>query len=68
MRSVFQNLLLPLSAALLLGGCAAVGPDYAAPLATAHYPVSFGETSAGLGPGNVEVESVSYTHLTLPTN
>jgi len=56
MRSPFQNLLMPLGAALLLGGCAAVGPDYSAPSATAHYPVSFGETSAGLGPGNVEVQ------------
>ncbi|MDD2056902.1 efflux transporter outer membrane subunit [Pseudomonas sp. GD03860] len=56
MKNLVQNLLLPLGAALLLGGCAAVGPDYSAPSATARYPVSFGEGSQGLGPGNVEVQ------------
>ncbi|MEG1626099.1 efflux transporter outer membrane subunit [Pseudomonas sp.] len=56
MRRPFQNLLLALSAALLLGGCVAVGPDYAAPSVTPEYPLSFGETFAGIGPGNVEIE------------
>lgn len=55
MKSPVQNLLLPLGAALLLGGCA-VGPDYSAPSVTAQFPASFAQTSAGLGPGKVEIE------------
>ena len=56
MRSFHSAVLLPLSALLLLAGCAAVGPDYAAPsLPASRLPVSFGEPPAGLGAGSVEV-------------
>ncbi|HCL3856963.1 TPA: multidrug efflux transporter outer membrane subunit OpmE, partial [Pseudomonas aeruginosa] len=43
-----------LSALILLGGCAAVGPDYAPPSASA--PASFGAMPAGIDGGGVEIE------------
>lgn len=56
MRSLRQAVLFPLSTLLLLAGCAAVGPDYAAPSQrTSQLPASFGEPSTGLVPGAVEV-------------
>jgi len=54
MRGPTPKILLPLSALILLAGCAAVGPDYSPP--AAQLPASFGATPAGLGPGAVEVE------------
>ncbi|MBL5861183.1 TolC family protein [Serratia fonticola] len=54
MRDRYQVVLLPLSALLLLAGCSAVGPDYAPP--SSPLPISFGEPTAGLGTGAVEVE------------
>ena len=55
MRSPYQAVLLPLSALMLLAGCA-VGPDYAPPsLSSSQVPVSFGQPPAGLVPGAVEV-------------
>lgn len=54
MRDRYQAVLLPLSALLLLAGCSAVGPDYAPP--SSPLPISFGEPTAGLGTGAVEVE------------
>ena len=53
----YQAVLVPLTTLMLLAGCAAVGPDYAAPSPPAsQFPASFGELSAGLGPGHVEVQ------------
>ncbi len=43
-----------LSALILLGGCAAVGPDYAPPSASA--PASFGAMPVGIDDGGVEIE------------
>ncbi|VFT44540.1 putative outer membrane protein [Pseudomonas aeruginosa] len=43
-----------LSALILLGGCAAVGPDYAPPSASA--PASFGAMPAGIDGSGVEIE------------
>ncbi|MFV9066725.1 TolC family protein [Serratia fonticola] len=54
MRDRYQAVLLPLSALLLLAGCSAVGPDYAPP--SPPLPISFGEPTAELGTGAVEVE------------
>ncbi|HBE9177189.1 TPA: TolC family protein [Serratia fonticola] len=54
MRDRYQAVLLPLSALLLLAGCSAVGPDYAPP--SPPLPISFGEPTAKLGTGAVEVE------------
>ncbi|CAI2488382.1 Outer membrane protein oprM precursor [Serratia fonticola] len=54
MRDRYQAVLLPLSALLLLAGCSAVGPDYAPP--SSPLPISFGEPTAELGTGAVEVE------------
>lgn len=54
MRDRYQVVLLPLSALLLLAGCSAVGPDYAPP--SSPLPISFGEPTAELGTGAVEVE------------
>ncbi|MDO9092717.1 MAG: TolC family protein [Rubrivivax sp.] len=43
----------------MLAGCAAVGPDYTPPplpsLPSSQFPISFGESPAGLGSGAVEV-------------
>ena len=56
MKSPIQTVLLPLSALVLLAGCAAVGPDYVQPLPSAsQLPTSFGEPAAGLVSGAVEV-------------
>lgn len=56
MRSSYQALLFPLSA-LLLAGCAVVGPNYSPPsLLSSQFPTSFGEPPAGLGSGAVEVK------------
>lgn len=56
MRSPYQAVLLPLSA-LILVGCAAVGPSYSPPsLPSSQFPTSFGEPPAGLGSGAVEVK------------
>lgn len=59
MRSPYQAVLFPLSA-LILAGCAAVGPNYAPPtlpsLPSSQFPTSFGESPAGLGSGAVEVK------------
>ncbi|HEJ9057912.1 TPA: TolC family protein [Serratia fonticola] len=54
MRDRYQTVLLPLSALFLLAGCSAVGPDYAPP--SSPLPTNFGEPTAGLGSGAVEVE------------
>lgn len=58
MRSPYRAVLLPLSALMLLAGCA-VGPDYAPPslpsMHASQFPASFGEPSAGLASGAVEV-------------
>lgn len=54
MRDRYQVVLLTLSALLLLAGCSAVGPDYAPP--SSPLPISFGEPTAELGTGAVEVE------------
>lgn len=54
MRHLYQTALLPLSALFLLAGCSAVGPDYAPP--SSPLPISFGEPTAELGTGAVEVE------------
>ncbi|HHQ6574959.1 TPA: efflux transporter outer membrane subunit [Serratia fonticola] len=54
MRDRYQVVLLTLSALLLLAGCSAVGPDYAPP--SPPLPISFGEPTAELGTGAVEVE------------
>ncbi|WP_317233293.1 TolC family protein [Serratia fonticola] len=54
MRDRYQTVLLPLSALFLLAGCSAVGPDYAPP--SPPLPTNFGEPTAGLGSGAVEVE------------
>ncbi|MFV8904899.1 TolC family protein [Serratia fonticola] len=54
MREIYQAVLLPLSALLLLAGCSAVGPDYAPP--SSPLPISFGEPTAELGTRAVEVE------------
>lgn len=57
MRSPYQAMLLPLTAFILLSGCAAVGPDYSSPSRTsAQFPESFGEPSTGLSSGAIEVE------------
>jgi multidrug efflux system outer membrane protein len=57
MRGPFQAILFPLSALILLAGCAAVGPDYSPPSAlSSQYPASFGEPPAGLDSGAVEVQ------------
>lgn len=56
MKSSYQGILLPLSALMLLAGCAAVGPNYSPPLPSSQFPASFGEPSPGLGSGAVEVE------------
>lgn len=57
MRSPYQAVLLPLSALFLLVGCASVGPDYSAPaLSSSQFPASFGEPSAALSSGAVEVQ------------
>ena len=54
MKKLYRTVLFPVSA-LILAGCAAVGPDYARPsLNAARVPSSFGE-QAGLAPGAVEV-------------
>ena len=53
MRSPYQAVLLPLSA-LILTGCAAVGPNYSLP--SSQFPTSFSEPPAGLGTGAVEVK------------
>lgn len=59
MRSPYQAVLFPLSA-LILAGCAAVGPNYAPPslpmLPSSQFPTSFGGPPAGLGSGAVEVK------------
>lgn len=62
MRSSYHAVLFPLSA-LILAGCAAVGPNYAPPtlpslpsLPSSQFPTSFGESPAGLGSGAVEVK------------
>ncbi|MFC0225486.1 efflux transporter outer membrane subunit [Serratia aquatilis] len=52
MRNFYQAILLPLSA-LLLTGCAAVGPDYSPP--ESRLPSSFGKPIAGLNSAAVEV-------------
>lgn len=55
MRTPYQAILFPLSA-LILAGCAAVGPNYSPPsLPSSQFPTSFGEPTAGLGSGAVEV-------------
>lgn len=58
MRSPSQAVLFPLTA-LILAGCAAVGPNYSPPtlpsLPSSQFPASFGEPPAGLGSGAVEV-------------
>lgn len=55
MRSSYRAVLLPLSVLMLLAGCA-VGPDYAPPsLPSSQLAASFGEPSAGLASGAVEV-------------
>ena len=58
MRSLYQAVLCPLSA-LILAGCAAVGPNYSPPslpsLPSSQFPASFGEPPAGLVSGAVEV-------------
>jgi len=54
MKRSFPLFMLPL---LLVAGCAAVGPDYSAPVLPApHRPASFGAPVAGLGSGEVEVQ------------
>jgi multidrug efflux system outer membrane protein len=56
MRSPYQAILFSI-AALLLAGCAAVGPDYAPPtLPSSQFPASLGEPPAGLNSGAVEVQ------------
>lgn len=59
MRNPYQAVLPHLSA-LILAGCAAVGPNYLPPslplLPSSQFPASFGEPPAGLGSGAVEVE------------
>jgi len=52
-RRLHHPPLLALGAAMLLAGCATVGPDYSPPPPPP--TVSFGETPAGIGPGAVEV-------------
>jgi multidrug efflux system outer membrane protein len=58
MSSFYQAVLFPLSA-LILAGCAAVGPNYSPPslpsLPASQFLASFGEPTAGLGSGAVEV-------------
>lgn len=55
MRSPYQAVLFPLCA-LILTGCAAVGPNYSPPsLHSSQFPANFGEPPAGLGSGAVEV-------------
>ena len=55
MRNPYQAVLFPLSA-LILAGCAAVGPNYSPPsLPSSQFPTSFGEPPASLGSGAVEV-------------
>ncbi|SDO44397.1 efflux transporter outer membrane subunit [Pseudomonas jinjuensis] len=54
MSRCYRHLLSPLSAFILLTGCAAVGPDYSPP--DVHIPASFGETAPGLDSGEVQVE------------
>ncbi|VVN79323.1 efflux transporter outer membrane subunit [Pseudomonas fluorescens] len=57
MRRLYQTVVLPLSAFILLAGCAAVGPDYSQPsLPASRLPGSFGAPPAGLGSGAVEVQ------------
>ena len=56
MKSPYQAVLSPLSA-LILAGCAAVGPNYSPPsLPSSQFPTSFGEPPAGLGSGAVQVK------------
>lgn len=56
MRSPYQAVLFPLSA-LILTGCATVGPNYSPPsLPSSQFPTSFSEPPAGLGSGAVEVK------------
>lgn len=58
MKSPYQAVL-PSLTALLLAGCAAVGPNYAPPtlptLSSSQFLAGFGETPSGLGSGAVEV-------------
>jgi multidrug efflux system outer membrane protein len=54
MRNLLQTALFPFGALILLTGCTAVGPDYTQP--SSPLPASFGEPTAGLGAGAVEVE------------
>lgn len=58
MKNPYQAVLFPLSA-LILAGCAAVGPNYSPPslpsLPSSQFPISFGESPTGLGSGAVEV-------------
>ncbi|MET4575437.1 TolC family protein [Ottowia thiooxydans] len=55
MKSPYRAVLAPLSALMLLAGCA-VGPDYVPPsLHSSQVPSSFGEAPAGLVAGDVEV-------------
>ncbi|TWO70068.1 TolC family protein [Caenimonas sedimenti] len=58
MRNPYQAIL-PSLTALILAGCAAVGPIYSPPslpsLPSSQFPASFGESPAGLGSGAVEV-------------
>ncbi|MET3052642.1 TolC family protein [Pseudomonas alkylphenolica] len=57
MKGPIHAVLLPLSALILLAGCAAVGPDYSpSSLPSSRFPASFGEPAAGLNAGAVEVE------------
>ena len=49
----FRAVLLPLSAVILLAGCATVGPTYSPP--SPPLPVSFGERPVGLSSESVEV-------------
>ncbi len=52
MSAFYRKMLFPLSALVLLAGCAAVGPDYSAP--SPSLPVSFGEHHPDLSPESVE--------------
>lgn len=57
MRSPYRAVLLPLSALVLLAGCAAVGPDYSSPSQpSSQLPASFGMSSTGLVSGAVEAQ------------
>ncbi len=55
MRSAYQAILFALSA-IILAGCAAVGPTYSPPSpSSSQFPASFGEPPSGLSSGAVEV-------------